>query len=203
MPIFVLLVGFEELRQSLIQNQPSVARIFELVEIMPWNSDETRNFYEKSFERAGVTTDGDALDTLSIYAGGLPVLAHEIGDATYKEDQDNHIDDNDAVQGILTAAEIVGRKYLQPQVFQAIRSANYKNILRKLSISDVALSVFTRREIREILDQREQSVFDNFIRKMKDLGVIESNPEGGAGSYRFCNVIHRLYFRMEAKRKQR
>ena len=40
---------------------------------------------------------------------------------------------------------------------------------------------------------------DNFLQRMKRLGALETDPEV-KGGYRFPNLLHTLYFRMESQR---
>jgi hypothetical protein len=199
LPLFLLLVGLEERRQSLIELQPSLARVFDLVEIRAWTSEETRTFYRNAFTSVGMIVEDAALGTLVRYAGGLPVLAHEIGDAVFTADRDGRIDRQDALDGIMTAADIIGRKHLEPQVFQAIRSTRYRAILRKLAREPLEVS-FQRRQALQRLSRDEIRVFDNFLRRMHQLGVLTRDPERGAGAYRFANLLHYLYFWLEAER---
>ncbi len=117
-PVFLLLVGIEERRQALIEQQPSLDRVLDPVDIHPWSPEEAREFYSQAFSKVGIALEPQALDALTHYAGGLPVLAHEIGDAAFNLDTDNRIDAKDATTAIRTAADVVGRKYLQPKVIE-------------------------------------------------------------------------------------
>lgn len=198
-PMCLLLVGLEERRQSLIDLQPSLARVFELVEIAAWNSEETRTFYKNAFSRVGIEVEDEALEILSSFAGGLPVLAHEIGDTAFSVDDDGHINESDALKAVFAAADIVGRKYLQPQVFQTIRSARYRAILRRLARDPFGPS-FKRQDVLKHLKQDEAKVLDNFFRRMTTLGVISHDSEAGPGAYVFRNLLNYLYFRLEAER---
>ena len=211
LPLFILLVGLPERRHSLVALQPSLARVFDLVEIQPWSDPETRDFFLNAFSKVRVRVDQDALDVLVRYAGGLPVLAHEIGDAVHKTDQDRRIDLQDAWDGIFAAADIVGRKHLEPGVFQAIRSERYMAIRRK--IGDTALPVsslpgpfdiqFKRSELLARLRDDERRVLDSFLRRMRVLNVIAPAPDGGRGVYRFDNRLHYLYLWIETQRNTR
>ncbi len=49
-PLCILVVGLEERRQELIENQPSLARVFELIDLAPWSTGEVTQFYETSFD---------------------------------------------------------------------------------------------------------------------------------------------------------
>jgi hypothetical protein len=199
LPLCLLLVGIEKRRQELIQLQPSIARVFEITEIREWSNEETSIFYRNAFFKVGMEVDEEALKGLTRFAGGLPVLAHEIGDAAFTLDTDEHIDANDALKAITLAAEIVGLKHLEPQVFQAIRSARYRNILRSMSRERFGYE-FLRGDVLKRLSNAEARVFDNFLRRMSKLGVLTKDLERGAGAYRFTNLLHYLYFLMEAER---
>ncbi len=202
LPLFLLLVGLDERRHSLISHQPSLARVFDLIEIQAWSNDETKTFFQNSFSEVGVSVDEEALDLLVRFTGGLPVLAHEIGDAVFNKAKDNHIDMGDAINGLFNAADIVGRKHIEPKVFQAIRSTTYRTILRKVAI-DPGAFYFHRNEIIRRLNQEEAKVFNNFLNRMTRLGVIVKEKEKGAGVYRFVNRLHHLYFWLEHGRESK
>lgn len=200
LPLCLILVGLEERRRSLINAQPSLARVFDIIEIQPWSPQETREFFLKAFATVSVSVIEEAADVLVRYSGGLPMLAHEIGDQVFKTDTDGRIDPSDAWRGICAAADIVGRKFLEPQVFQAIRSPRYREILRKIAGGPPGIR-FTRAQLRERLSPDERRVLDNFLTRMKTLGVIQTDPAGGPGAYRFSNHLHHLYFALEAARE--
>ncbi len=202
LPLCLLLVGLEERRQALIGIQPSLARVFDLVEIRAWSTDETRTFYKNAFSSVGMDVEDQALDLLVRYTGGLPVIAHEIGDGTFTVDNDGRIDEDDAINGVIAAADIIGRKHLEPQVFRAIRSTRYRSILRKLAGQPFE-ATFQRSEVRKRLSGDEARVFDNFLRRMSQLNVVTRDLERGAGVYRFTNLLHYLYFRIEAAHARR
>jgi len=193
LPLCLLLVGLDERRHSLTSLQPSLVRVFDLFEIRAWTDDETRDFFQNAFSKVDIGIDEMTLDFLAGFSGGLPVLAHEIGDAVFKADMDNQIDSNDAARGIDIAADIVGRKHLEPQVFRVIRSGRYRTILGKVGKDFFGFS-FQRSKVRSHLNKDEVRVFDNFLRRMTDLGVVVREPEKGAGYYRFSNFLHYLYF---------
>lgn len=198
--VCILIVGLEERRLSLIKLQPSLARVFDITEIRPWSDEETANFYQQSFQRtAAIQVNEDAVQAMVQFTGGLPVFAHEIGDAVWRRARKPIIDLDEAVSGVFDAAEIIGLKFLEPQVFQAIRSPRYRSILRKLA--DRSLNpLLQRAEIRKKLTTEENKVLDNFLNRMKQLGVIVPENEAGAGSYRFANQLYQLYFQLEAAR---
>jgi hypothetical protein len=197
----LLLVGVEERRQALISLQPSLARVFDLTEIRAWAPAESADFFRQAFSKVGVHVEENAIQALCEFSGGLPVLAHEIGDAVFKADTDGRVELADAIAGIIAAAEIVGRKYLQPQVFQALRSDRYRNILRRLASTPAERGVdprFTRKSLLKDASQDEAKVVDNFLSRMKELGVIHADADGGPGAYTFSNRLHLVYFQMEA-----
>lgn len=52
--VCLLVVGLEERRQQLIRLQPSLARVFDVVEIKPWSSQETSDFFAEPLAKLGL-----------------------------------------------------------------------------------------------------------------------------------------------------
>ena len=200
MRLCILVVGLEERRRELVERQPSLARVFELIDIAPWSDDEVRQFYSESFGAGGAEVSKEGLELLLPFTGGLPVLAHEIGDAVWRTAQGPDIGRREVLKGIFMAAEVIGRKLLNPQVFDAIRSERYHSIFGKMA--DLPGTRFRRAELQEVLTEGEERGLDNFLRRMTALGALEKDPEA-RGAYRFPNLLHALYFRMESQRRQR
>ena len=197
----ILLVGLEERRQDLIRNQPSLARVFELVDIAPWSDDEVEQFYQESFASENAVIPAAGLRFLVRYTGGLPVLAHEIGDAVWHTARAQTIAQNEIAHGVVRAAGIIGRKLLEPQIFRAIQSDRYRSILRKMA-DEPSRTTFQRGELVARLTEEERQVLDNFLRRMRSLGALQIDPEV-RGGYRFPNRLHALYFWMESQLKTR
>ena len=82
------------------------------------------------------------------------------------------------------------------RIFEAIQSERYRSILRK--IQDRPRMRFRRSEVLDRLPGQDRRALDNFLRRMKDLGAIEADPEI-RGGYRFPNRLHALYFFMESQ----
>lgn len=201
LPLCLLLVGLEERRRALIEHNPSVTRIFDIIDIHPWDKRETRDFYENAFHKAGMSVEEEAMPILVRYSGGLPVLAHEIGDSAFAVDKDGRIDEEDAFTAVVDAADVIGRKHLDPLVFRSIRSKKYRAILATLAKTPPG-KPFLRAQLKDRLGHAEERVLDNFLKRMKSLGVIVDTPEEGRGWYRFSNSLHQLYFFMEARRME-
>ena len=196
----IVVVGLEERRRELAGKQPSLARVFELIDIAPWSDDEVSQFYRQSFDAGGAKISEESLKGLAQFTGGLPVLAHEIGDAVWRTARGPTIEKNEVWKGISTAAEVIGRKLLTPQIFSAIRSERYHSILRKMA--DEPRTHFRRAELQKLLTAEEKKGLDSFLRRMTKLGALERDPEV-SGGYRFPNLLHALYFWMESQRRRR
>ena len=199
-PVTLMLIGLPDIVDSLSSLQPSLTRIFRIIEIEKLSNEEVTDFFRKAFEQAETEVDDDALELMVRYSSGIPVIMHEIGDAAFFANDNGRIDNDDASQGVLTAAENIGRKYLDPQVYRAIRSRSYRSILRKLGLREAPLNRrFTRKEVAEYLTDREKKVFDNFLRRLRSIGVIEPDPDMERGCYRFINEIYPVYVYLEAR----
>ena len=138
-PLTFMLVGLPSMMDNLTDLQPSLMRIFRIIELNNLSNDEGAEFFEKAFQKANIEIDDETLKTLVMFSSGLPVIMQEIGDAVFLIKSDNKIDHDDAIQGILIAAKRIGKKYLDPQVYRALRSNSYHSILRKLASRDSPL----------------------------------------------------------------
>lgn len=200
-PFMLVLVALPEIQDKLLEAQPSIGRIFEVIEVRPLTAEETRNFYKKAFRSSGMTYQDEAIDMLARFAGGYPMLIHELGDSTFWADKDWKIDMDDAVKGLIEAVERVGRKYLERQVLNAIRSDKYRSIIEKLLSGPEIRSRFQKQEIEKKLTNDEKSVFNNFLQRMKKLGVLKSGDS--KGEYIFANELFYLYMKLVAVRSKK
>ncbi len=191
-PVAVMLIGLPEKRDSLAAAQPSLMRIFRVAHIDRLSDEEVSEFIEQAFNGAGIVVEPQALHFMVMFASGLPILMHEIGDAVFWEDEDGIIDDKDTWAGLFAAAQNVGNKYLDPTVYRALRSPRYLSILGKIA----GPYGIKRSEVMAKLDIDERGVFDNLLRKLRELNVIEPDPDGPRGAYRFVNQIYPLYISM-------
>jgi len=197
-PVYIMLIGLPEKRDTLSRLQPSLMRIFRPIEIEKLTDKEVQQFFEKAFKNSKIKVEPSAMELIVKNSSGLPIMMHEIGDATFWADEDGYIDSNDALTGLINAAQIVGNKYLDPKVYRAIRSERYKSILRKLGEDPISRS-FKKSELEVKLNPEEKKVFHNFLRRIQELGVIEVDIERGWGTYKFVNEIYPLYIWLESK----
>lgn len=200
LPIFLVLVGLPERRAELIKHQPSVARIFDIVDLPTMTGSECEKFFVDMFNRVDITIDTEeALPMMMGLSKGFPMLMHEIGDAVFWQNEDNCISEKDAMQGIMEAAQVVGRKYIDPQVSKLLRSKTYASILRTIHKKAPLGGMFNRQKIMKELPESEKRNFDNFLQRSTNLGIIE--PLEARGEYKFVNPLHQLYAWYEAKNK--
>jgi hypothetical protein len=202
LPLLLVLVGIPERREDLIKHQPSVARIFDIVDLALMNEQECKEFFNKTFNKKMITVADDALTMMVNMAGGYPMLMHEVGDAVFWKDEDNRIDIKDAKLGISEAARNVGGKYIGTQVASVFKNKTYSSILvrigRKLPIG----AAFKRKDlIKESVSTEEQKNLDNFLVKVKQLGIMRDAET--YGEYRFVNPLYHLYMWYMASEKSK
>ena len=199
-PALMMVSGLRENREQLANHQPSLLRVFRPIELGRLSDEEVENFFDKAFSQAGISVEADAMRVMVAYSSGLPVMMQEIGDAVFWEDRDGVVNYHDTVAGIASAALNVGRKYLNPNVYNALRSERYQTIIIKLA-SDSMSQRFTRQQVADRLTSEELRVFDNFLRRLRELGVVELDPQGGRGAYRYTNQIFPVYIWAESQRR--
>ena len=198
LPLLLILVGIPERREDLLINQPSVARIFDIVDLPLMSEAECKEFFSKTFGKKMITVADDALSLMVQMAGGYPMLMHEVGDAVFWQDEDNRIDKQDARRGIIEAARNVGKKYIGPQVENVFRNRTYSSILLRMGKMPKIGANFNRQELlRESAPEKERRNLDNFLNKAKKLGIItDANVRG---EYRFVNPLYHLHIWYIAK----
>lgn len=196
-PVLVLVVGTTDKRDDLAEQQRSLMRVFQPVDLPRLGDGEVTDFFVKTFGEAGMEIEDDALSGLVLFAGGLPILMQEIGDAVFWSASGTVIREADAMSGLVSAARSVGTKYLDPVFYRTIRSDRYRSIVRKIA-GDSIDPRFTRKEVMGRLDKDEQKVFHNLIRRLRDLGIVKRDVEEGRGAYRFVNALYPVYMYMES-----
>ena len=201
-PALIMVSGLPENRVQLANHQPSLLRVFRVIELDRLSDGEVEYFFDNAFSQLGIRVKPDAMRVMVRYASGLPVMMQEIGDAVFWEDRDGVVNRDDAGEGVVGAAKKVGQKYLNPNVYNALRSERYQTIIRKLGDYPVQQG-FTRRQVADSLTSEELRVFDNFLRRLRELGVVEADPQGDRGAYRYTNLIFPVYMRVESQRRSR
>jgi hypothetical protein len=199
-PLLLILVGTPERRYDIVRHNESVARIFDIIELLPMNRDESKEFFSTVFGRQKITVDAKAMDYMVKFSAGYPMLMHEIGDAVFWQDVDANISESDAKRGIMEAARTVGHKYIDPQVVKVLKSKIYASILWKLGKKLPLGAAFERKSLLKEVGEREQKNLDNFLKKMRTLGIIDDAEV--RGEYKFVNPLYHLYLWYEAKEQE-
>lgn len=199
LPLMLMLCGVEERRKEMIQHHQPVERIFDIVEIKPMDENEMKDFFNKTFNSVDMQVKEEALSHLCHYSAGFPKVMHIIGDSVFWVDKDNIIDVEDAINGILIATEDIGKKFVDQQVYDALRSRDYHSILAKLGKEKFDLS-FRKGSIEKGLSETEKKKFNNFLQRMKTLKVLKSGEE--RGEYIFNSRLVRLYIFLKSLQKK-
>jgi len=200
LPILLILVGLPERRDELIRHQPSVARIFDVVDLPPMSNSESEDFFINMFNVQNITVNSEALSLMVGRFGGFPMLMHEVGDAVFWQDSDGQIDLSDARQGITEAARNVGRKYIGAQVSNVLRNKTYSSILLRMGKKLPIGATFKRQELlKQNASEKERKNLDNFLNKIKKLGIMKDADV--RGEYTFVNPLYHLYIWYEAKNR--
>jgi hypothetical protein len=196
LPLLLMLCGVEERRREMIQAHPPVDRIFDVIEIEPLNETESRTFFRKAFESVQMSVDDDAMKLLTYYSAGFPKIMHLVGDTAFWMDRDGVVDQGDAVSALMQAAEDVGKKYVDQQVYNALHSKDYKAILKRIAEKPPREMSFSRADVKVGLTESQAGKLDNFLQRMKALKVLRAGDS--RGQYVFNSRIVRLYIWLDS-----
>ncbi len=201
-PVCLIFVGLEERLDKMMKSNLSVGRIFRpMIQIKPWEQSESEIFLKNAFGKRNVSVEEKNIQWLAEHSGGLPTLAHEIGDSVWRIAEDNTIKEDDCLDGIVDAADSIGKRFIEKEVIQALQSKNYQSIL--LKIADLVGKIeFSRKELLSLktLTPTERKALDNFLRRMTKLGGIVPVTDGERGIYRFPTYMHGIYFFLRGTR---
>lgn len=195
LPLHLILASTDDRRDRLLEHQPSLNRAFALHKTGTIADVDSRKFFEERLQEVGVRVEEDALAGMVSWAGGHPVLLQEVGDGVFRANKDDVISNDDMLEGTLLAAKSVGEKYLDKSVVAAMQSSAYRSILGTIARTYKPGVIFSRKEISEVVKPEDKGKLDNFLQKMKELGVL-SSPRNG--EYQFANKLHWVYYLQRA-----
>jgi len=199
-PVLFALCGAEERRRDLIRNHPPIDRIFDVVDVPLMTEDEMGDFFAQAFESVKMHLTPDARGLLAFYAAGFPKIMHILGDEAFWVTRDAIIDPDDVHKAVLRAADEVGKKYVDQQVYAALRSADYRAILEKITNDSPFDMSFKKAEVAAKLTDGEKGKLNNFLQRMKRLNVLSRGAT--PGEYVFNVRMVRLYIWLQAQRKK-
>ena len=193
-PLLLMLCGVEQRRRAMIEAHEPVNRIFDVIDVDRLSREESKKFFRRAFDSVFMKYQPEAIERMADWSSGYPKIMHLIGDAVYWNHRDGEaVTVIEAYEGIKEACEIIGRKYFEPNVLNALRSKDYASILSKLAdiLKSSLNTVFTKASLKEQLSQKEQSKLDNFLSRMKALHAID--PTGNRGEYKIINNMFFMY----------
>jgi hypothetical protein len=199
LPLLLMLCGVEERRRDMIRHHQPVDRIFDVIDIEAMSQDEMKTFFAKAFESVQIRIDPSAMSLMAEYSAGFPKIMHLVGDAAFWLDQDGVISKDDALQAVVMAADEVGKKYVDQQVYKALRSTDYHSILAKIAKMGPDSMSFIKADVASGLTDTEKKKFNNFLQKMKKLKVLRSGDI--QGEYVFNMRMVRLYIWLQSLQK--
>jgi hypothetical protein len=197
-PLLLMICGVEERRREMIRHHQPIERVFDyVVEIEAMKPEESTEFFKKTFDSVGIAVEPDAMEPMVRYSAGYPKIMHLIGDSAYWLDQDSVIDQDESFRAILNAADEVGKKYVDQQVYNALKSADYRSILGKIAALSPSSMSFIKANVASGLTATEKKKFDNFLQKMKKLKVLRSGDV--QGEWVFNHRMVRLYIWLQSR----
>lgn len=191
LPLLLMLCGVEERRREMIGHHQPVERIFDVIQVEALAEEEVRDFFERAFSSVDIAVQQEGLELLVYYSAGFPKIMHLVGDAAYWGDDDGVIDEKDALNAVFVAADDVGKKYVDQQVYKALRSKDYQSIFKKIAQLSPTEMAFRKRDVEKGLTDSEKRKFHNFLQKMKKLSVLRAGES--RGEYEFNIRMVRLY----------
>lgn len=191
LPLYVLFAGYPEKFDNLVRLEPSFGRIFNHEKIQSLNDHDVKEFFIDSFDSVNMKLEEEALDTITSFVMGLPLMMQQIGDSVFWAADNNLINKDIAYYGVIDASKEIGNKQIRP-ILNQIKSEYYEDILLKLGRYEQFS--FKKSEINQYLNEKEKNVFTDFLSRMQDLGILNSIGPKNSGKYAFSNLLYYIYF---------
>ena len=184
------LVGVDGAMEHLMQDHPSVARVFENVELRPMNRSESREVVHRtlnsapSSRRAGISEE--SLDWVVDTASGFPSFIHTLCFEAFEYDSDSYLDKDDFDKA---ADEVVSRikRAELGQLLRAAGAGDYRRILIAMAEHESTLVPLSHigNEIG-----RPSNELSSYMNSLVKRDIIEREDRA---IYRFVDPLLRLY----------
>ncbi len=195
-PVIFNLISYPNEFYNLVNIDESFTRMFQIIPIDNLEDKDIADFFKSSFGEVGIEFEDEikSLQPMIFFSYGMPLIMQQIGDSIFWNAQESlKIDEETVFLGIAQAAEELANKQLKSKL-NKIRSDLYISIFLKLGKE--RLITFKKSDVRELLSLEENRVFNDFLKRAKELGILESVGRDNSGEYSFVNRLYIIYFMM-------
>ena len=201
LPLLLMVCAIPDTEDSLVKHHESLPRLFRRVELSLMTEEECREFVSETIKGTGITINKDALDSIVFWSTGFPSLLQEMCYSVWEANDDNQIDDDDVVNGLIEAIEELERKYFRRRFLQQVGSNTYREILDIMASNDD--DVIQYKWICEKLKKSKSKCKNpgSYLGNMVSRGIIRKVRAGRRGEYQFSDRMFKLYIRLLEFRK--
>lgn len=194
-------------KQALEKDHETVIRGFTVLEIGAFSEQETESLIQKALGR-GIPlkkAGRDFIKDAAHYCNGIPYFVHEVGKASFECDEDNLLDHQDFVHGVLGTSEVVGAlksleiKHFRKRYEEDVLSNSYRRILQ--AIASFKEDIVSPKKIKEKLNPKDQKILNVYLSNMVERGVLKKMG-GAMGQYSLPDRLFKIFLRMNAVKKQ-
>ena len=190
LPVYFLLAGYPEKFNAMVVHEESFGSIFHFDYIDRLENEEVEAFFKDTFKQCDMEISDEALDIMVNFSSGLPLMMQFIGESVFWTCKNSYIEKDDAITGVINASYEIGSKQIKPTLDQ-IRSENYEKILQFLA--ENKMQEFKRNEIKKGMNISD-NVLSKFLKRMVELGILDSVGHKNSGKYEFGNNLYFTYF---------
>ncbi len=195
LPLYFILEGYPEKFDNLVELDRSFGRIFHYANLEELTYEEIREFYENVFESVNIEVSPDALKLMIDYASGIPLTMQYIGDSVFWNTDNNQINQDKAIEGIILAGYEIGNKQLRRNL-KKINNQVFNDILMK--ITEKELTNFNESSLQNILSDDEYTILPEFFKRMEEYEILESMNYTDEKTYNFKDKLTYSYFRIKS-----
>ena len=184
------LVGVDGAMEHLMQDHPSVARVFENIELRPLNLIESREVVYRTLNSAPgsrpVGISDESLEWVVDTASGYPSFIHTLCFEAFEYDSDSYLDKDDFDKA---ADEVVSRikRAELGQLLRAAGAGDYRHIL--IAMAEYESTLVPLSYIGNEID-RPSNELSSYMNSLVKRGIVKREDRA---IYRFVDPLLRLY----------
>ena len=184
------LVGVDGAMEHLMQDHPSVARVFENVELRPMNINESREVVHRTLNTVPssrpVKISDESLEWVVATASGFPSFIHTLCFEAFEYDSDNFLDNDDFDKAANEVVSRIKRAELG-QLLRAAGAGDYRRILIAMAEYESTLVplAYIGNEVG-----RPSNELSSYMNSLVKRGIVEREDRA---IYRFVDPLLRLY----------
>ncbi|HEY6291098.1 MAG TPA: hypothetical protein VI455_05980, partial [Terriglobia bacterium] len=185
--IMFVVVGPPHIPEEIAQGDPSAPRIFSYVQLNRMTEEESLSLLQRCLEGTEKHINDDAARQITRWAQGFPYFLHQLGYDAFQADNDDVIDQDDAVKGFAESMVQLERM-LFGRIYDSVAGKQKQKI-----VDEISRAGNSPREASELQKTLRIKNIHQYFKSLQLEGVIDKTP----GGYRISSDLLAVFFNLK------